>query len=268
MSNRQTLYKRTVLVTHGNALLSEALCEELIETHRCQVVYVSTSEQLAKLQQLNRAVKVFDCNLTNRQRVAELATDLYEQCDPINLIIHQDVALEGSTGRQEQFVSQLSDDILGFVHILTSFVPAMLRHGGGRIVSIKNTISAAKALVDTQSEYYDLVKSISHSSQESSAGSDPDSILLSTVYCEQNEFTKAPQKPSMTSTNLTFNLNLTERELAQRILAGIKSEKRIVQVSARRSLFELCSNSLTQLAFAGLGKLQLRKTQKIPIKVQ
>ncbi|XP_055524345.1 uncharacterized protein LOC129717999 [Wyeomyia smithii] len=267
MSSRKTLYKQSVLVTNGNKPLSEALCEELVETHHCQVAYVSTGAQLTELH-LNRAVKVFDCNFTQRQRVEKLATYLNEQCDRINFIIHQVAPIENAAEEEEPFVSQSSGDILGFVNMLTGLVPAMLRNGGGRIVSIKNTFSGAKALHDTQSEYHDLVKSISRSSQVSPCAGDPESIHLSTIFCDQYDLTRVPTRSTPASTNLTFNLNLTERELAQRILRGVESDQRIVQVSARRNLLELCSNNLTQLAAIGLGKLQLRKAQKIPIKIQ
>ncbi|XP_058817363.1 uncharacterized protein LOC131680665 [Topomyia yanbarensis] len=265
MSPRKApLHKRTVLITNGTASLSQALCEELIEKYDCRVVLVSGSNQETIRQ--HGSLQMFYCDLSNRQQVTDLAIIIEKEFDHIDIVIHQDSSVGvGRTPQQaEHFVCQSSSDILGFVNILTNFVPAMLHHGGGKIVSIRKTLQSTKALLDSESQYHDLVKSISLSTQTASI-SGPESIQLSTIFCDLlHQQQQHPPPPA--GTKLTFNLNLTDRELAQRILRGIESEQSIVQVSVRRSLLELCSNNIAQLAAFGLDKL--RKAPKIPTKVR
>lgn len=139
----------------------------------------------------------------------------------------------------------------------------MLRQGSGRIISIKNTQNNVQTATACQPEYDDLVESIFRSQENlipNNAARGPESIRFSTIfYQNHNRHQQA---------KISANLSLTESEIAQRILKGIESEKTHVRIDTRRNLFEFCSTNIVQLASFGLGKLQLRKSQKIPIKVQ
>lgn len=141
----------------------------------------------------------------------------------------------------------------------------MLQQGRGRIVSIKHTPSNAKAAIESQPDYDDLVQSIFRSQTASFPNHSirgPENIRFTTV------FSNFQQQQQLQQSQLTPNLNLTEHEVAQRILRGIESEQMYVQIQARRNLLEFCSANIIQLASIGLDKLQLRKSQKFPIKVQ
>lgn len=136
----------------------------------------------------------------------------------------------------------------------------MLHQGSGRIVSIKNTPSRAHAAIDCLPDYDDLVESICRT-QVASGPSRPENIRLTTVFTNHHQ-------QQQHQTKLAPNLNLSSKEVAQRILMGIESDQTHVQVHTRRNLFEFCSSNIVQLATFGLDKLQLRKSQKIPMKVQ
>ncbi|XP_058443894.1 uncharacterized protein LOC131425768 [Malaya genurostris] len=271
-SERMPLHKRTVLITNGTETLSQALRDELIEKYDCRVVLVCAENQ-KPISQPRSSEPVFECDLTNRQQVAELASIVKEKLGLIEVVIHLESSVSvGCTPEQiEHFVSQSSYDILGFINILTKFVPVMLSHGGGRIVSIRNKTKNSKALLDSEREYHDLVKNVSLSTQ-AIAISGPESIKLSTILCDRLHQPQQKQQRENgrlpTGTKQAFNHNVTDRELAQRILKGIESEQSIVQVSTRRSLLELCSSGIAQLATIGLDQFQRRKAPKISIKLQ
>lgn len=261
MSNESILHKRNVLITNGSSALSQALCEQLIEIHKCRVALVSSGEERTE-----SARHQFYCDVSSRKEVTELAAKLKTQFgSSIELVIHQECGNDfGITAEQmDRFVSQTSNDILGYVNLLTCFVPDMLQHGSGRIVSVKNTPSKVHAAIDCQPDYDDLVESIFRA-QAATVPSHimrgPENIRLTTIFTNQ--------PPQQQAAKLGPNLNLTDRELALRILRGIESNQAHVQVHARRNLFEFCSTNIVQLAAFGLDKLQLRKSQKIPIKVQ
>lgn len=65
----------------------------------------------------HESVNLFDCNLTKRKQVSELAAKLAKQFGTIELVIHQECCNQHS----DDFVSQTSNDILGFVNVSLFF---------------------------------------------------------------------------------------------------------------------------------------------------
>lgn len=103
-------------ITNGCSPLSQLLCELLIEIHKCRVALVTPPS--GKRSDSVRHQQ-FNCDLSSRKEVSELASKLKTQFGSIQLVIHQecDCGIGITDEQMQQFVSQTSSDILGYVNV-------------------------------------------------------------------------------------------------------------------------------------------------------
>ncbi|KAL1381390.1 hypothetical protein pipiens_003424 [Culex pipiens pipiens] len=247
--NSSTLHNRSVLIFAGSpSPLARALCEQLTSVRSCRVTLVTDLGCVPEA--TTDSVQLFQCDLSKREQVGQLVTSLERMLRSVDLVIHLD-----SEESEEDFVERTSREILGFVNLLTNFVPLLARNSSaGRIISLKNSSngSRSRAFQDSQSEYHDLIQTVLASEASKST------VQLCTISCDHLH--------GHQSTGMV-------QELAQRILQTIESSRsssknEVIELSSRRNLFEFCSSNLLQLAAVGLDKLQLRKARELPLKVQ
>ncbi len=152
-----SLAGKTVLITGAASGLGRMLADEVAVRGARPLLVDLNEEALARarqeIQANGRDCAVFKCDLSSREQIEKLAAAVTASAGHVDVLINNAGIVSGKTlleAGAEDIEKTFAVNTLALFHMTRAFLPGMVEHGGGHIVTIASAggIAGTARLVD------------------------------------------------------------------------------------------------------------------------